>query len=685
MLAGFATLGLLGVPAAGAQIQDGVGSGPGGDGPAFPVVEFVIRYRDSGAGLPTLEELLPLNVPLIATPTGYAAAPEGEPGWPVAIGGDRERALFHASALGAIARAVLAKLHQHGLLGVYVRPSPEDIDIREERDLRAPGDDTLHLDVSVGRIQDVRTVALGSRIKTNWKINNPAHRELRKGSPLAPTLEGADGTTNHVDRRELEDYLYALNRHPGRQVEAALAASADENGITLDYRVYEDRPWNVYLQSANTGTERTSLWQTRVGYENRQLTDRDDILSINYLNSGLNDVHSIQLGYDAPWFSPRRADWMNPGPRESNWLKWMNRDKIPWWGVARLRWQVQGGWTRIRSEVVAPLPGGFSAVDSLVSDDWHAGGGLTYNAFQYRNFFLDLTSGIRFRGVQLDNKSSGNDSNVTLALFDFGLKFDRSNAYSAFFGRVVGEYATALGSAAETGQAFGGGLGRASSDPDWWVILFEGGINQYLEPLLLGPWWRDPGTPRSSTLSHEISLGGRGQYAFDYRLIPQSSQVIGGLYSVRGFPQGVAVGDTVYIGSAEYRFHLPRSLPISRKPVRLPWVGDFRVAPQQVYGRPDWDLIFRGFIDAGKSIRNNPQLASGTELDQFLVGAGAGIEFVYKGNLTVRVDWARGIHQEVDCDPTTPSGSPDLGCLSAQSETDTDQSGKFYFLINGVW
>ena len=68
-----------------------------------------------------------------------------------------------------------------------------------------------------------------------------------------------------------------------------------------------------------------------------------------------------------------------------------------------------------------------------------------------------------------------------------------------------------------------------------------------------------------------------------------------------------------------------------------------------------------------------------------LVGAGAGIEFVYKGNLTVRVDWARGIHQEVDCNPTTPSGSPDLGCLSARSETNTDQSGQFYFLINGVW
>jgi len=114
-------------------------------------------------------------------------------------------------------------------------------------------------------------------------------------------------------------------------------------------------------------------------------------------------------------------------------------------------------------------------------------------------------------------------------------------------------------------------------------------------------------------------------------------------------------------------------------------VGDFRLAPQQVYGRPDWDLVFRGFVDVGKSIRNNPQLGSGTELNQFLVGAGAGVELAFKGNLTVRVDWARGIHQEVDCSATTASGSPDLGCLNAKSESLSDDDGTFYFLINGVW
>ena len=658
----------------------------GPDGPSFPVDAFVVGYGNPFADLPPLDGLLPIRVPLSLTPTGYVAAGEGQAASPVTIGGPQDLAFFHASALGAIARALLARLHEKGLLGVYVRPNPNDIALVEERDLRDEGNHVLRLDIWVGRITEVRTVAVGDRIKTDWKINNPAHQDIRKSSPLGPTLEGRVGTTDRVDRRRLEDYLFALNRHSGRQVEAALAASGDEEGgITLDYRIYEEKPWNVYAQSGNTGTERTSLWQTRVGYLNRQLSDRDDILSINYMNSGLDDVHSVQVSYEAPWFGPRRAAWMESDGREPTVLKWLNRSRIPWWGVARLRWHASGGWTRIESDVVELLPGGFAAADSLLSSDWHVGGGLSYNAFQYRNFFLDLTADARFRGVQLENRSADSLADVTLALVDLGLKFDRTNAYSSLFGRVRGEYASALGSPIDYGEAFGGALGRASTDSEWWAIQFEAGISQYLEPLLFGASWRNPNTPRTSTLSHEIALGGRGQYAFDYRLIPQSSQVIGGMYSVRGFPQGIAVGDSVYIGSAEYRFHLPRSLPISRKPIKLPWVGDFRLAPQQVYGRPDWDLIFSGFVDAGKSVRNNPELASGTELNQFLVGAGAGIEFVYKGNLTVRVDWARGIHQEIDCSLTTPEGNPDTGCINAIAESGTDSNGKFYFMISGVW
>jgi hemolysin activation/secretion protein len=141
--------------------------------------------------------------------------------------------------------------------------------------------------------------------------------------------------------------------------------------------------------------------------------------------------------------------------------------------------------------------------------------------------------------------------------------------------------------------------------------------------------------------------------------------VIGGLYSVRGFEQGTSVGDSIYIGSAEYRFHLPRALPIQREPLQLPMIGDFRATPQQVYGRPDWDLVLRGFFDIGYSDRNGGRDVN--EFDQFLVSAGVGLEATFMGKARVRVDWARGIEESSS---------------NSASQIEIDKSGEFHFLFS---
>lgn len=650
------------------------------DGPAFSVTRFEVVYEQPHPALPPLESLLPIEVRLRPTATGWAAPRGGRPMRSVRIGaGDVEDPRFHASALASVSRALLARIHAEGLLGVYVRPSAEDIDIDTETDLRPEGDTDLRIGIWVGRIDDVRTVAAGERVKDEWTIDNPIHRKIRSYSPLHPAAAGIDNTTDLLDKRKLEDYVHLLNRHPGRHVEASLAASDDADGITLDYRIYESRPWNVYGQVSNTGTERTARWQARGGYVNRQLTNRDDILSIEYLNGGGENVNAIQIAYEAPWFAPKRPTWMDTSGNEPAWLGWANRSAVPWWGLGRLRWRVDGGWTGIVSNVL--LPSGFEGVDEIKSSDWHAGGRFIYNAYQYKNLFVDVFAAGQFRGVTLDNETAGNTGDVTLLLFELGIQTERVNQYSTLNTSFSGQHGSPLGNSADYAQAFSGFLGRAATSSDWWTLNFDIGASYFLEPLLFRSRFDDPTSAASSRLSHEIAIGARGQYAFDYRLIPQSSQVIGGLYSVRGFPQGVAVGDTVFLGTAEYRFHIPRSLPIRRRPVELPWVGDFRIAPQQVYGRPDWDLIFRAFIDAGKSIRNNGQLATATELNQSLVGAGVGLEFIFRGNLRARVDWAHGIYQSTQCDPRS-IGQP--ACLNAQ-QGNINPDGELYFLFGVVF
>jgi hemolysin activation/secretion protein len=118
--------------------------------------------------------------------------------------------------------------------------------------------------------------------------------------------------------------------------------------------------------------------------------------------------------------------------------------------------------------------------------------------------------------------------------------------------------------------------------------------------------------------------------------------VAGGLETVRGYPQSWVASDTLYLGRAEYRVHLPRLLP-DREPIELPYYGAFRVAPDRRAGRPDWDLILRAFLDYGRAEIND---ASSDEQDtSTLTGTGVGAELQLPGNLILRFDYGLALNQ----------------------------------------
>jgi len=648
-------------------------------GPAYPVTSFELAYREPHPDHPPVGRLLPITVELHATETGYVAPRPGEATERVRIAsGEEPLRYFHASAIGVVSRRLVDALHREGLLGVYVLPSETDIELEGERDLRAAGDTGLRFEIWTGRVRDVRTLAVGDRVQGGWRVDNPIHRRIARNSPLQPAEAGREDTTDLLRQDLLEDYLFQLNRHPGRRVEAALAASEDGEGVSLDYRVIEPKPWVAYAQVADTGTPRTNPWQTRLGFIHRQVTSRDDILSIEYLNSGFNDVNGISASYQAPFFGRHRPDWMKSSGKEPSWIAWLDREKVPWWGIDRLRWSVSGGWSRFEAGSVTGVAGIPDAVDRFLARDWFLGGSLQHMSFQHKAFFLDTFVGARVRDVDVENLTlgPGNRGEALLFMPEGGIEMQRINEYSTLLARVSAEGGIVSD---ETGN-FSAAQGRGATDEQWAVLHWDVGMSHYLEPLFDLAAWSDPETASSSTLAHEISLGLRGQYGFDYRLIPQVSQVIGGLYSVRGFPQGLASGDTVYVGSFEYRFHLPRALPIRREPLQLPWIGDFRVAPQQVYGRPDWDLVLRAFLDAGHSVQNQPDRAIGIESDQTLLSAGVGVELSFGGRVRARVDWGRGIlhDQSISC-------TPGVQAACRQPDSAIDSSGELHFLFSLVY
>jgi hemolysin activation/secretion protein len=248
-----------------------------------------------------------------------------------------------------------------------------------------------------------------------------------------------------------------------------------------------------------------------------------------------------------------------------------------------------------------------------------------------------------------------------------------SDVRETYFGLTYEvQFADLSGASADTlGQ-----LGRTPVDEDWQALKFDAYHAFYIEPLI-SQIYKGTGDRGPTTLAHEIALSARGQYAFNNRLIPNEQDVVGGMFSVRGYDESLVAGDSVLIGSAEYRFHWPRTWGVSEpgtvkgRPVE--WarnmlgerMNNFRYAPQEPFGRADWDLIFKGFLDAGVT---DVSAAVPGEDSYTLVGAGVGVELQIKRYLTARLEWGFAL-----ADVDQPG-----------AETDTGDN-RVHFLITGVY
>ncbi|MEN0020942.1 MAG: hypothetical protein AAF747_08685, partial [Planctomycetota bacterium] len=69
--------------------------------------------------------------------------------------------------------------------------------------------------------------------------------------------------------------------------------------------------------------------------------------------------------------------------------------------------------------------------------------------------------------------------------------------------------------------------------------------------------------------------------------------------------------------------------------------------PDRAYGRADWDLIFRAFVDVGKTVQSD---RLGFENDDDLIGTGLGLEFQLSRNFSARMDWAIALQEASNLD-----------------------------------
>ena len=269
----------------------------------YLVSRFLVTYGPRRVAahpdLPPLEELTGLEISLEKLDDIFVPPGRGGTTTRIKLGEFKGPSRFSAAALFHIDQALAARLLADGFAGVWATPDLEDIDPDGVDD--RGGRQELRLNVYVGQVKQLRTIAKGKRVPQEQAINNPVHSRIALNSPLRSPSENNPGSL--LDKNQLDQYLGRLNRFPGRSVEAAVSSAGEPGGVVLDYLVTEDKPWITYGQVANTGTKATGEWRERLGFIHQQLTSRDDILSLDFVTD-FQRSYAFFGSYEIPLIFP---------------------------------------------------------------------------------------------------------------------------------------------------------------------------------------------------------------------------------------------------------------------------------------------------------------------------------------------------------------------------------------------
>jgi hypothetical protein len=581
------------------------------------VERFRVLYsqglHDRQPGLPSEAELEKLTV-VLARKDGVfvpvAAAAPGTPTETIPLGERAGKArVFRGDALLAVSQVIVGELNRRGIYGVFAAVDERDA----KTGGRGPGGD-LRFVVTVSEVGAGKT----SRYELPLKQSAEAQENLAKDARIVAQSPLRMGGLLRKD--DLREYLERLNRFSGRRVDVGVAAGEKPGSLDVNYVIREERNFFGHYQIANTGTESSGEWRSQLGGEYRHLFAGDDILRGQYATSDFAKFHAGQLSYEFALVAP---DY--------------------------LKGRVYGGYSQSRAQDL-----GVNIAD-FESDEGSVGAQLTWTPWYVKGWPVDFTLGAYWMNAAVNNGPAGVESAANFFLPYVGIGTERvRETYSLLANAQVETNVAAI---AGTEREDFAALGRFAADKDFTIARWNVQGSMYLEPLLFGKDWEEGKVWWKASRAHELAGSVRGQAVLGgSRLVPQLLAVAGGFDTVRGYDESFTSADSVVIGSAEYRLHLarqfvkPASLVDAEKGVKQPVVGNpsqrgagdvgntFAMRPRTVASIADWDLVFRTFVDFGKT-HNNDRLA-GVEADHTLLGAGFGLEFqVYNpAYLTVRAD-----------------------------------------------
>lgn len=514
--------------------------------------------------------------------------------------------MMDVSGLVDLQQQVAARVNRAGYLGVVVVPAPEQMDARTGQDFRVAGG-SLTLNVWISQVSEVRTVGKGVRIRDGNALNNPRHAWILARSPVQ--VEQEEGAT-FLRRGALQTYVERLNELPSRRVDLAVSSAGRPGEVVLDYLVSEAKPWLVYAQVLNTGTESTGEWRQRIGGVYNQLTGNDDIITLDYITASLDRSHAVSGSYEIPLWKP-------------NYIK------------AR----IYGSYSDFEAEnLILETAPDFSGTTLVY------GAELEAVPFYLWGHAVRLFAGFRRTDIEVENIFGQSTGEAVLDVPYVGFTVSRNRSYHKSFLSVRYE---------ENSKGIDNitSLGRLETTAEFELIKLDFQQSIFLDYLFSRSLRNGSRQLVSNLLVHELSFSVSGQKTLknDTRLIPQAQRFVGGFFSVRGYPESVVGGDSVLTTSVEYRWWITRMLrpynlfPEEEKPTR-PFGGNFNLRQPDPFSPADLDVSLRFFLDYASTTINQRRV---DEANNQLMSVGAGLNLQVYRNLLLRVDYGYTLRDAV--------------------------------------
>jgi hemolysin activation/secretion protein len=452
------------------------------------------------------------------------------------------------------------------------------------------------------RSDTVLTIAISTPIVKQASVTyagkeNPKLTEkIENGMPISLPDPSTGYPGDFINSNVLNQYLHSLNRHPDRRVDLEIGPTGIPGEAAIDFVVTEKKPYHFYVSMNNNTPRPVDRWQESVGFIHTQLTGNDDIFKLNASTDSFDRFYTFNASYEAPLY-----------------------------GSIKNRWQVSGSFSRFISAEFA-LPQNLFVGTQAIGDVE-----FISNVGQWDKLFLDVVADLQYRHIHNRGHFFFASATKNFLLPAVSLKVIQLKRETKLIASIsVQSTMSSLFWDVKKGLD---NLGRVDLSSNWAIVQGDLYGSFYLESLFQK-------SDKVKHLAHEIVAIGQFQNAFHQRLIPQLEGVLGGLYTVRGYPQSTISGDNFYMGSLEYRFHLPKIFR-PRKNATVKIFGQpLRWAPREPKGDAEWDFVLRGFYDVGQTTVNERRHF---ERNYLIMGAGCGAELVMWQNLFVRADWAVGL------------------------------------------